>query len=118
MSASAHRVLVAGAGVAGLETALALRELAPERATVELVAPETEFVHRPLAVAEPFRVGEVRRFPLDRLVAAAGALLRRGTLTDLDWEQKTVRLADGETLDYGTLVLALGAEPVEAIPAR
>ena len=116
MSANAHRVLVAGAGVAGLETALALRELAPGRADVELVAPESAFVHRPLAVAEPFRVGEVRRFPLDRLVAAAGARLRRGTLADLDWERRTVQLADGETLDYETLVLALGAEPVEAIP--
>lgn len=116
MSASAHRVLVAGAGVAGLETALALRELAAELAAVELLAPESEFVYRPLAVAEPFRVGEARRFPLDRLVAAAGATLRRGTLSALDWRQKTVRLADGEALEYGTLVLALGARPLEAIP--
>jgi sulfide:quinone oxidoreductase len=116
MSAGAHRVLVAGAGVAGLETALALRALAPEVAAVQLLAPESEFVYRSLAVAEPFRVGEVRRFPLDRLVAAAGADLRQGTLSELDWKQKTVRLGDGEVLEYGTLVLALGAQPVEAIP--
>jgi sulfide:quinone oxidoreductase len=116
MSAKAHRVLVAGAGVAGLETALAMRALAPEAAAVELLAPESEFVYRPLAVAEPFRVGEVRRFPLERLVTAAGAQLRQGTLSELDWKQKTVRLGDGDVLEYGTLVLALGAEPLEAIP--
>jgi sulfide:quinone oxidoreductase len=116
MSARAHRVLVAGAGVAGLEAALALQALAPEAAEVELVAPETEFVYRPLAVAEPFRVGEVRRFPLGRLVEAAGARLRQGTLSELDWRQKTVRLGGGEVLEYGTLVLALGAEPLEAVP--
>jgi sulfide:quinone oxidoreductase len=116
MSASTHRVLVAGAGVAGLETALALRALAPGLCTVELLAPETEFVYRPLAVAEPFRVGEVRRFPLDRLVAAAGARLRQGTLAELEWQEKTVHLRDGEVLEYGTLVLALGAQPLEPIP--
>jgi sulfide:quinone oxidoreductase len=116
MDESAHRVLVAGAGVAGLETALALRALAPGLCDVELLAPEVEFIHRPLAVAEPFRVGEVRRFPLDRLVSAAGAWLREGMLAKLDWKEKTVWLGDGQVLEYGTLVLALGAEPVEAIP--
>ena len=58
-----RHVVVAGAGVAGLETALALQALAPEHVSVELIAPEEEFVYRPLAVAEPFHVGEVRRFP-------------------------------------------------------
>jgi hypothetical protein len=76
VSATAQRVLVAGAGVAGLETALALRALAPDVASVELLAPEREFVYRPMAVAEPFRVGEVRRFPLGRLVSAAGGAAR------------------------------------------
>jgi sulfide:quinone oxidoreductase len=116
VSATAQRVLVAGAGVAGLETALALRALAPSLASVELLAPEREFVYRPLAVAEPFRVGEARRFPLERLVAAAGARLRQGTLSELDWKQKRVLLCDGSVLEYGVLVLALGAQALEAIP--
>jgi sulfide:quinone oxidoreductase len=116
VSATARRVVVAGAGVAGLETALALCALAPDGVDVELVAPEREFVYRPLAVAEPFRVGEVRRFPLERLVAAAGARLRQGTLSELDWKQKRVTLGDGSVLEYGVLVLALGAQALEAIP--
>ena len=105
------RVVVAGAGVAGLETALALQALAEGRVAVELVAPETEFTYKPLAVAEPFRVGEMRRFPLQRLVRAAGAELRRGSLTSVHPGQKTVTLEGGDEISYDTLVLALGARP-------
>ena len=58
----AKRVLVLGAGVAGLEAALALQALGEGRVTVELVSPDSEFVYRPLAVAEPFRLAEARTF--------------------------------------------------------
>lgn len=81
--------------MAGLEAALALRALADELVSVELVAPEQDFVYRPLAVAEPFGVGEVRRFPLRPLVEAAGASLRRGSVVAVDPELQVVSL-DGE----------------------
>jgi sulfide:quinone oxidoreductase len=109
-------VVVAGAGVAGLETALALQSLAQGLVSVELVAPETDFSYRPLAVAEPFRVGEMRRFPLERLVRAAGAELRGGSVAAVDADRKTVTLDEGAELAYDTLVLALGARPQVAIP--
>jgi sulfide:quinone oxidoreductase len=109
-------VVVAGAGVAGLETALALHALAREHVSVELIAPEEEFVYRPLAVAEPFHVGEVRRFPLRRLVEAAGATLRQGALAAVDPEEKRVTLGDGSAVEYDVLVLALGAVPLPAVP--
>ena len=111
-----RHVVVAGAGVAGLETALALQALAEGLVSVELVAPETEFTYRPLAVAEPFRVGEMRRFPLERLVHAAGAELRRGALVSVDADGKTVTLEDGAMLAYDALVLALGARPRAVVP--
>jgi len=57
-------VLIAGGGVAALEAALALRALAEERVSVELLAPDPHFWYRPLAVAEPFELGEVRHFEL------------------------------------------------------
>ena len=116
MNESRRHVVVAGAGVAGLETALALQALAPEHVSVELIAPEDEFVYRPLAVTEPFHVGEVRRFPLARLVAAAGAELRRGTLVAVAPDEKHVTLADGSTVAYDVLVLTLGARAVAAVP--
>jgi sulfide:quinone oxidoreductase len=108
-------VVIAGAGVAALEAALALRALAGGLVSVELIAPEDEFTYRPLAVAEPFRAAEVRRFPLAPLVSAAGAALRRGVLASVDPEQKRVTLEDGETVDYDAFVLALGAQPREAV---
>jgi sulfide:quinone oxidoreductase len=113
---SAMRVVVAGAGVAGLETALALQALAEGLVSVELVAPETEFTYKPLAVAEPFRVGEMRRFPLERLVRAAGATLRCGSLASVQPEQKTITLDGGDELSYDALVLALGARSRAAVP--
>jgi sulfide:quinone oxidoreductase len=116
MNDSRMHVVVAGAGVAGLETALALDAIAREYVSVELVAPERDLVYRPSAVAEPFQVGEVRRFPLERLVEAAGAELRRGTLAGVDAEETRASLADGQSLAYDALVLALGAQPREALP--
>jgi sulfide:quinone oxidoreductase len=116
MKDSRRHVVVAGAGVAGLETALALQALAPQHASVELIAPEDEFVYRPLAVAEPFHAGEVRRFPLARLVDAAGAELRSGVLAGVDPEEKRAVLSDGSTVEYDVLVLALGARPLPAVP--
>ena len=66
-----QQVLIAGAGVAGLEAVLALQALTDGEVSVELVAPEAEFTYRPLAVTEPFGVGEVKRFPLRKLAEAA-----------------------------------------------
>jgi sulfide:quinone oxidoreductase len=109
-------VLVAGGGVAALEAALALHKLAEERVTVELIAPEDEFTYRPSAVAEPFRVGEVRRFPLEPLVQAAGAGLRQGVVVGVDTARHVVSTGEGDELSYDVLLLALGAQPREAVP--
>jgi sulfide:quinone oxidoreductase len=46
-------VLIAGGGVAALEAMMALRDLAGERVRMTLVAPEPDFVYRPMAVAAP-----------------------------------------------------------------
>jgi sulfide:quinone oxidoreductase len=115
MSDKRVHVVVAGAGVAGLETALALDAIAREYLTVELIAPEREFTYRPLSVAEPFQMGEVRRFPLDQLVQAAGAALRNGTLAGVDTDEKSALLADGQRVAYDMLVLALGGQPCDAV---
>jgi sulfide:quinone oxidoreductase len=113
---SRTHVVIAGAGVAGLETALALNALAREYVSIELISPEENFTYRPLAVTEPFHVGEVRRFPLARLVDAAGAQLRLGALVSVEPANKRVLLDDGGSVPYDTLVLALGARPREALP--
>ena len=111
-----HRVLIAGAGVAGLEATLALRELAGDRVDIDVVAPEAEFTYRSLAVAEPFASGEPVRFELASLVTEAGARLRRDAVTAVEPERHAVRTASGEELTYDSLVITCGARPVPSIP--
>jgi sulfide:quinone oxidoreductase len=110
------KVLIAGAGVAGLEASLALREIAHDYVDVELLAPESEFVYRPLSVTAPFRMGETRRFPLGRLVEEAGGSLAHHAVQSVDPDRRTVATADGAEVGYDLLLLALGATPVASIP--
>jgi sulfide:quinone oxidoreductase len=110
------RVVIVGGGVAALEAALALQALAEGLVDVEVVAPEREFVYRPLLVAEPFGAGQVRRFPLERLVEAAGASFRRAVVTGVDSDRHVIRTAAAEELPYDALLLAPGAVPVSPVP--
>jgi sulfide:quinone oxidoreductase len=112
----ATRVLIAGGGVAALEAALALRALAEDRVSVELLAPEPQFWYRPLAVAEPFGLGEVRRFELSELAAAAGATFAPGALTGVDAGGRQAQTSAGSSIPYGVLLVACGAGPTAAVP--
>ena len=105
------KILIVGGGVAALEAALALQELAPELAEVELVAPDSSFTYRPLLVT-----GDTRTFPLQRLTDDAGGSLRKGTVTRVDAEQHVVHTAEGEELPFDLLLLAPGAIPAAALP--
>src|SRR5215218_2214902 len=114
-SSRPRRVLVAGGGVAGLETVLALQALAGDRVEIELLAPARHFTYRPLAVAEPFRSDSVRRIPLAAIAEDRGVRLHRDALGRVLPEDRAVETQGGARLEYDTLVLALGARPVEAI---
>jgi sulfide:quinone oxidoreductase len=114
-SSRPKRVLVAGGGVAGLETVLALQALAGDRLEIELLAPGRHFAYRPLAVAEPFGNGSVQRIPLAAIAADRGVRLHRDALARVLGDDRAVKTQGGARLDYDTLVLALGARPVEAI---
>jgi sulfide:quinone oxidoreductase len=116
-SRSQHRlrVVIAGGGVAALEAALALHTLAEDRVALQLVAPEREFIYRPLAVVAPFRAGDVARFPLQTLAEAAGAELRQGSITAVEVERHAISGDGVEGLSYDVLLLALGARPLPAV---
>jgi sulfide:quinone oxidoreductase len=109
------KVLIAGGGVAALEAALALRALAGDLVDVELLAPEHNFWYRPMSVAEPFGLGEARRFDLAELAAAAGASFTPGALVGVDVTRKVARTSTG-TIVYDALLIACGAEPQPAVP--
>jgi sulfide:quinone oxidoreductase len=112
MSSNQHqpcRVLIAGGGVAALEAALALRELAGERVSTTLLAPEPEFVYRPMRVREPFAYRAARRYPLEDIARDVGAELKQDAFKWLDPTQRVVHTEAGEQLAYDALILALGA---------
>jgi sulfide:quinone oxidoreductase len=103
------RVVIAGGGVAALETALALKHLAPGHIDVTILAPNAEFIYRPLAVREPFAYGAATRYPLQRIAGDAGAELRVGELAWIDPDRRTLHTEAGSAIEYDALVLALGA---------
>ena len=111
MSRSRPHVLIAGGGVAGLETLLALRALAAERVDVSILAPELKFVNRAMSAQQPFKVQRRRGFRLEDAAAELGAHWHRGALDRVVHEQHRVVTRAGESLGYDTLVLALGAHP-------
>jgi len=104
------RVLIAGGGVAALETALALHDLAPELTEVSIVAPGQELVYRPMTVREPFAMERARRYPLAEIVAAAGAELIADELEWIDVGSRTAHTKSGGALPYDALMVALGAQ--------
>ena len=101
-------VVIAGGGVAALEGVLALRAVAGEAVTVEVVATEQDFVVKALSVAAPFLADEVRRYPLGELIAAAGGTFRRARVLSVDSARHAVATDEGE-VSYDALLLALGA---------
>ena len=112
----AARVLIAGGGVAALETALALRDLAGERVEVELRAPRAEFVYRPGAVGEPYGAAEVRRYDLTDLAKRCGARFQLGGIVSVDAAARVATTRDGKKEPYDYLLLTPGARMLWAVP--
>jgi sulfide:quinone oxidoreductase len=110
------RVLVAGGGIAALELVVALRKLAGELVTIELLAPGDELVYQPLLVAEPFGAGAPHRFPLGELLSELDAARTAGSLAELHAGAHEALTDGGTTLQYDALALVIGARCVPAVP--
>ena len=68
--------------MAALEALIGLRELAGDRPRVTLLAPESQFVYRPMSVAEPFCLGHAAHHPLAAIAGITiAAFAQFGTLT-------------------------------------
>jgi sulfide:quinone oxidoreductase len=104
------RVVVAGGGVAALETLIALRDLAGDRVDITLIAPDDAFTYRPMTVAEPFAEGRARRYELSKIADRFGARLARDTVAEVDPAAGVVRTGSGDLVSYDQLVLAVGAK--------
>ena len=104
-------VLIAGGGVTGIETLLALRDLAGDRIEATIVAPTPEFVYKPLAVQTPFTFDAVTQFELAPLVADAGGTFIQHRVIRIDPERHQAELEDGPPLGFDVAVVCVGAKP-------
>jgi sulfide:quinone oxidoreductase len=116
MSASRHRVVIAGGGIAATELLLALHTFAEDRVDIELLAPGRDLVYKPLAVAEPFGVGQTLHFDLDAILAEHGATRHAGTLAGVDSEASVAVTGGGAELRFDSLAITVGAVAREAVP--
>ena len=104
-------MLIAGGGVAGLETLLALHALAADLLEITILAPELKFINLSMSVEQPFKPQRVRGLRLQETAAELGASWHRTALDRVEHERHLVVTRDGEELPYDRLVLALGAHP-------
>jgi sulfide:quinone oxidoreductase len=113
--AARPRVVIAGGGVAAIETLLALRHIIGDHVAITLLAPERSFVHRPSSVAGPFGLGGPAPLDLAAIAKDHRAELRRGTLERVDATRRVAVSGDDE-VPYDLLVIAVGAVPSPAVP--
>jgi sulfide:quinone oxidoreductase len=110
------RVLIVGGGVAGIEAALALGDLAGDRVAITLCDPRREFVFRPFAVGEPYGAASAFHYDLPRLAERAGARFRDVGIVAVEAERGTAVSRDGGRLPFDYMVLAVGARSLWAVP--
>lgn len=105
------RVVIAGAGIAGLEAALALRAIAAEDAlAITMLAPDRELDYPPLSVLAPFTdvpgSGQLTRFARDTSVD-----LHHGFLASVDVERRVAITTEHDEVPFDALLIAIGARP-------
>jgi sulfide:quinone oxidoreductase len=111
-----QRVLIAGGGIAGVEAALALRDLAVDWVEVSLRDPRREFVFRPFAVGEPYGAARIFRYDLERLAERCGASFQADGIVSVDAERQVAVTRSGNRLPYDYLIVASGARMLWAVP--
>jgi sulfide:quinone oxidoreductase len=99
------RVVVAGGGVAAAETLLALRDLAGERVSSTVVAPQLTFESSAMSVARVFSRGHSHRVELAEIADQVVC----DSVAEVDPATRRIRCASGQKLGYDHLVVAVGA---------
>jgi sulfide:quinone oxidoreductase len=102
------RVVICGGGVAAIEGMLRLRSLAGDRVELAVVAPNDEFVYRPLATREAVGFGSTRRYKLWDIVRDAGAEWVKDTLASVETSKRVMHTGQGRELRYDALLVAVG----------
>jgi sulfide:quinone oxidoreductase len=111
-----QKVLIAGAGIAGLEAALALRDLAGDRVEVALHDLRREFVYRPFAIGEPYGTTRSFHYDLRALSERCGASLNESAIAVVEPAKRVAITREGERLSYDHLIVATGARALWGVP--
>jgi 3-phenylpropionate/trans-cinnamate dioxygenase ferredoxin reductase component len=120
MSPGGHGVVIAGAGLAGVRTAQALRRLGYD-GRIRLLSDENEYPYDRPPLSKDFLTGKKDAEAI-RLRGAGEYgddgidLMLRTRATGVDPRSRTLRVADGTELGYDWLVVATGARP-RVLPA-
>ncbi|MFM8681253.1 MAG: NAD(P)/FAD-dependent oxidoreductase [Alphaproteobacteria bacterium] len=109
-------IVIAGAGLAGWTVARELRKLDRDVPIVVVAADDGAFYSKPLlsnALALGKAPDAIATASGEAMAARTGVALRARTrIAAIDRGARTLALADGTTLRYARLVLALGADPL------
>lgn len=111
-----RRVLIIGGNVAGLEMALALRDLAGDQVAIEIRDPREQFVYKPFSVGAPFGAARISRYSLPDLAERCGASFELGSIVSVDGDLRRAITHDGEEIPYDYLVVACGVRLLEGVP--
>jgi len=115
-AAGTPKVLIVGGGVGALEAAIALHDLAGDRARVEICAGRGDFVYRPFAVGEPYGASRVLRYDLEHLADLCGAEFRLENVAAVDPGRRLATGHDGTEIPYDYLVVACGSRLLWSVP--
>jgi 3-phenylpropionate/trans-cinnamate dioxygenase ferredoxin reductase subunit len=113
--ADAHELLIVGGGPAALSAARAYRE-AGGSGSVAMVTDERRMPYQRPALSKELLRGETTEGQIalesDRWPAEHGTALIGGRAVSIDLVQHTLLLSGGREIEYGSCLLATGAEPV------
>lgn len=110
------KVVIVGGGVAALEAALILSDLAGDRAGVEIYSARDDFVYRPHAVGRPFGAAPLKTYDLGALARRCGAELHTDNIVSVDESTRLATTFEGVSVPYDYLVYAAGAGRHSSIP--
>ena len=108
-------VVIAGGGVAAVEAALALNDLARDLVRITMLAPEPTFTYRPELVGEPFAYPTARRYSLGAIAADLNCELLPDSLDWVDTQARVAHTSSSRAVNYDALLLAVGARATPAI---
>src|SRR6476646_2881234 len=114
MSSPPLRVVVAGAGIAGLEALVALRSLAGHAVDLHLIAPDEDFSLRALSVFEPFGLARPQRYAIAEIADDLAAVHHHDAIRGVRLDDREADLRSGAVLPYDALLLAVGASAYPA----